>query len=146
MRWRVHAAATGRLDEPAVCVRRYRPGSAESWALHCEVWYCEGLTARGGKEYRYRLPTGSMSQFIEDDPLSLTEAAGQSRYQKLARSHAEASLGAAADALAEVIALKFPPSSRAVNQRLLRLELERCFRESVRDLAERTTPDRTGKS
>ena len=75
-----------------------------------------------------------------DDPLSTTEIPGQSRYQKLARSHADASIGAAAEAAAEVIALKFPASSRAVNQRHFRRELEKLFRESVRELATRTTP------
>lgn len=79
----------------------------------------------------------------KDDPLSISATAGQSRYQKLARSHADAALGVAADAVAEVIALRFPPSSRAANQRLIRRELERCFRESVRDLAARTAPDDT---
>jgi hypothetical protein len=85
-----------------------------------------------------------MSPCPEDDPLSISEFPGQTRYQRLARSHAEASLGAAADAAAEVIALKYPPSSRAANQRLLRRELERSFRASVRDLAARTTPELAG--
>lgn len=76
----------------------------------------------------------------EDDPLRTTESPAQSRYQKLARSHAEASIGAAAEAAAEMIALKFPASSRATNQRHLRRELERLFGESVRELAARTTP------
>lgn len=86
-----------------------------------------------------------MSQCPEDDLLPVPEFPGQTRYQRLARSHAEASLGAAADAVAEVIALRYPPSSRAANQRLLRRELERNFRASVRDLSARTTPKPGGE-
>lgn len=82
-----------------------------------------------------------MSNSPEDNLLSISDAAGQTRYQRLARSHAEASLGAAADAVAEVIALKYPPPSRAANQRLLRRELEQRFRASAQDLAARTTPE-----
>ena len=61
------------------------------------------------------------------------------RYAKLARAHADTSIDAAADAAAEVIALRFPATARAANHRALSRHLAAAFRASVRELADRTT-------